>query len=161
MRAADSIPADQWQRSPGKGAWSAAELIAHLMTVERSIIAIADRVLKKQPRHVPFFKRFHLPMALVERRLIRRKTPIPLDMQLVGEKEAMLAELREVRDRTLAFMEGTKERDLSAYRWRHPFLGSFNTYEWFAFIASHEIRHEKQLRQIATLLPKAIATLQK
>jgi len=100
-------------------------------------------------------------MAVVERRLIRRKTPIPLDLRLLREKEAMLAELREVRDRTLAFMEGTKERDLSAYRWRHPFLGSFNTYEWFAFIASHEIRHEKQLRQIATLLPKAIATLQK
>jgi hypothetical protein len=106
-------------------------------------------------------KRFHFPLALVEARVIRLKTPIPLDPELVREKETMLAELREVRERTLAFMDETKGRDLSAYRWPHPFLGSFNMYGWFQMIAAHALRHEKQMRKIATGLPKPIAILQK
>jgi hypothetical protein len=53
-------------------------------------------------------------MAVVESRLIRRTTPIPLDPGIVSEKkEETLAKLRQVRERTLAFMEETMERDLS------------------------------------------------
>jgi hypothetical protein len=73
----------------------------------------------------------------------------------------MLVELREVRKGTLALLEETRNRDLSAYRWRHPFLGSLNAYEWFSFLGSHQIRHEKQMREIAASLPKPISTSQK
>ena len=160
LRAADAVSAEQWKTRPGDRAWSAGELVGHLIMVERSIIGSADRVVQKPPNAIPFLKRFHLPMALVEARLIRRKSPIPLDPQLVREKEEMLAELREVRGRSLAFLEETKTRDLSAYRWRHAFLGSLNAYDWFQMIASHEIRHTKQMREIAVNLPKAVASLQ-
>jgi hypothetical protein len=51
-------------------------------------------------------------MALVESRFIRRKSPLPIDAHLVCGKEEMLAELREVRERTLAFIEETMDRDL-------------------------------------------------
>jgi len=89
------------------------------------------------------------------------KTPIPVDPQLLREKEAMVAELREVRGRTPALIEETKNRDLAVYRWRHPFLGSLNGYEWFLFLASHQIRHEKQMREIAANLPEAVQNSQK
>ncbi len=161
LRAADAIPAQLWKTCPREGAWSAAELIAHIMTVERAVVAAADRILKKQPKPTPVLKRFRLPFAFAEMRLIRLKTPIPVDSRLLREKDAMLAELREVRERTLAFMEETRNRDLSAYRWRHPFLGSLNAYEWFFLLGSHQIRHEKQMREIAAGLPKAISNLQK
>jgi uncharacterized damage-inducible protein DinB len=161
LRTADSVSADQWKTSPDHGGWSAAEVVAHLVMVERSVIGSADRIAQKTPRHIPLLKRFHLPLALVEARVIRRKTPIPLDPELVREKETALAELREVRERTLAFMDETKDRDLSEYRWPHPFLGTMNTYEWFQMIAAHQLRHEKQMRKIVETLPKAIATLQK
>ena len=117
-------------------------------------------MLTKPPKEVPFFKRFHIPMAVVESRLIRRKTPIPLDPGIVQKKE-MLAEPRQVRDRTLAFIEETMERDLSKYRMPHPFLGTLNTYEWFQLIALHEIRHTKQMREIGGALPKSITSLEK
>lgn len=100
-------------------------------------------------------------MALVEARLIKRKSPIPVDAQLIRAKEEMLAELRAVRQRSLAFMAETKNRDQSAYRWRHPFLGSLNTYEWLQMIASHEVRHTKQMKEIAANLPNCVASLQK
>lgn len=161
LRAADTIPADLWNTRPRQGCWSAAELIAHVTTIERVVVAAAIRIFRKQPKQVPMLKRIHLPFALVERRVVRLKTPIPIDPQLLCAKEAMLAELREVRRHTLALIEETRDRDLSAYRWRHPFLGSLNAYEWFSLLGSHEIRHEKQMREIAASLPKAPANSEK
>jgi uncharacterized damage-inducible protein DinB len=161
LRSADSVPADQWKMRPARGGWSAGELIAHLIVVERGVVGKADRIQQKTPKQFSFFQRLHLPIRLVEARVIRQKSPIPLDPELIQEKETMLAALRDVRERTLAFLEETQGRNLSEYRWRHPFLGSFNMYDWFQFVAAHEARHEKQMREIAARLPKAIASLQK
>ena len=161
LRAADTVSADQWKTRPGDDRWSAGELVGHLITIERAILSNADKLLQELPKRVPFFKRFHVPMAVVESRLIRRKTPIPANPQILRGKEEMLAELREVRGRTLAFIEETTGRDLGKYHMPHPFLGTLNTYEWFQMIASHEVRHTKQMREIAGALPKAVAILQK
>jgi hypothetical protein len=129
FRAADSVPAEQWNAKPKADEWSAAELVAHLVMVERTIIGSADRVTQKMPKPIPFLKRFRFPMWLVENRIIRRKSPIPLDAGLLNRKEEMLGELRAARERTLAFLEETSKRDLSAYCWPHPFLGMLNGYE--------------------------------
>ncbi len=67
-----------------------------------------------------------------------------------------MAELRAARERTLAFLEETKARDLTVYRWPHAFLGMLNVYEWFEMIAAHEQRHTKQMKEIAEHLPKAV-----
>ena len=162
LAAADAIPADQWKSRPAEGRWSASELVCHLIQVESSIIKNAARVLQRPLKRRPFLKRFHLPMALVESPIIPRKTPIPLDPALVCEKDQMLAELREVRQQTRVFMEErTKEKDLRKYHMPHPFLGTLNLCEWFQVIASHQVRHSKQMREIAAVLPKTIATPQK
>jgi hypothetical protein len=156
FRAADAIAPEKWNCKPKRDQWSAGELVAHLIMVERAVVGGADRISQKIPRHIPYLKRLHLPLWLVESRVIRRKTPIPLDSTLMGSKEEMLAELRAARERTLAFLDETKERDLSAYRWPHVFLGMLNIYEWFDMIAAHELRHTKQMREIARDLPKAV-----
>ncbi len=162
LAAADAIPADQWKASPGTGRWSAGELVCHLIQVERTIILNLGKVLQRPPKPRPFSKRFHLPMAIVESRLISRKTPIPLDPTLVGEKDKMLAQLREARQQTRAFLEQeTRGKDLRKYHMPHPFLGTMNAYEWFQLIASHQVRHAKQMKEIALALPKTVTTLQK
>jgi uncharacterized damage-inducible protein DinB len=161
LTAADSVPADQWKTSPVEGRWSAGELVCHLIQVERAIIQNADRLLLHPPKPRPFLKRFHMPMALVEARLIARKTPIPLDPSLVCEKEEMLAQLREVRERTRIFTQETAGKDLRKYHMPHPFLGTLNLQEWFQLIASHQIRHTKQMKEIAATLPKTVTTLHK
>lgn len=144
-----------------EGAWSAAEVVAHLITVERAVVGAAERIVQKEPKKVSVFRRFHMPFVVVERRLVRRKSPIPLNDKLLGEKGTMLADLREARAGTVALMEATKSRELSVYRWPHPFLGYLTAYEWFLFLGSHQIRHGKQLLEIAQRLPKAISDLQK
>jgi len=161
LTAADSVPADQWKTSPVEGRWSAGELVCHLIQVERAIIHNAKKLLHHPPKPRPFSKRFHLPMALVESRFIPRKTPIPLDPSLVCEKDEMLAQLREVRERTRVFMQETAGKGLRKYHMPHPFLGTFNLLEWLQVIASHQIRHTKQMKEIAVALPKNVATLHK
>lgn len=135
--------------------------MAHLVMVERAVLGGADRIIQKTPKHIPLRRRFHLPLWLVEWRLIRRKTPIPLDHGLLGHKEEMLGELRAARERSLSFLEETQQRDLSVYRWEHAFLGMLNVYEWFEMIASHELRHTKQMKEIAERLPKAVENTRK
>jgi uncharacterized damage-inducible protein DinB len=158
LRVSDLVPAEQWRVPRKQGQWSASELIAHLIMVERYVVRSADRISQQTPKKWPFYRRFHLPFRIVEKRWIRRKSPIALDTQLLREKEDMLAEFREVRERTLAFLEETKSRDLSAYRWPHPFIGTLNVYEWLQFLASHEIRHTKQMLEITESLPKSVST---
>ena len=162
LAAADAIPADQWQTCPCEGRWSAGELVCHLIQVERTIIKNAGKLLRHPPKPRPLLKRFHLPMLMVESRLIPRKTPIPLDPALVCEKDQMLAQLREVRRQTRVFMEEkTREKDLRKYHMPHPFLGTFNLCEWLQVIASHQVRHSKQMQEITAALPKTVTTLHK
>ena len=161
LRAAGEVPANQWKTRPGEGRWSAGELVGHLITIEGTILRNLDKLVQKPPKSVPFYKRFHVPMAVVESRLIRRKTPIAMDDAMIRGKEEMLSGLREVRKNTLEFIGKTMERDLSKYRMPHPFLGTLNTYAWLQLIASHEVRHTKQMKEIGGALPKVVAILQK
>jgi hypothetical protein len=73
----------------------------------------------------------------------------------------MLARLRTVRERTLAFLDETQSRNLASYRFPHPFLGMFNLYTWLELIACHQLRHAKQVHEIVTLLPNHVVTSRK
>ncbi|HYL64168.1 MAG TPA: DinB family protein [Candidatus Methylomirabilis sp.] len=161
LHAADSVTGEAWKASSGDGRWSAAELIAHLIQVERGVIAKADRIVQHPPRRIPLLKRLHLPIAVVEVRVVKRKSPVPLAPELLRDKEDMLGDLRGARERTLAFLAETSGRDLAEYYWPHPALGMLNVYGWMRFLGSHEIRHAKQLREIVHDLRKPIGNLQK
>ena len=154
LSSAHAVESVLWNTAPGVGSWSAARIVAHLCQVEHNVLTNADRLTRKSPLPVSFFKRFHLPIALVESRMIKRKSPLALDPKLLANKETMLAELRSVRERTLAFLDETHGRDLRAYCWAHPFLGSMNLYEWFTFVAAHQTRHTKQMVELSENLPK-------
>ena len=153
-RVADGIGAEKWAQQPGREEWSAAELVAHLVVVERGVIGKADSVTRKTPLAIPFSQRVHLPVWLVEARVIRRKSPLPQDESLLGPKETMLGTLRGARERTLAFLDETEKRDLSVYRWRHPFLGMLSAYDWMEMIAAHQNRHRKQMQEIVEKLSR-------
>ena len=160
LRVADDVPTEQWKEKPSAKEWSAAEVVAHLIQVERSIVSSADRMSQKAAKPVPFWKRAHLPMWMGEVRLIRLKSPVPVDPAMLGRKEEMLAELRQARERALAFLAETQNRDLSGYGWSHVFLGRLNMYEWFELIAVHQLRHAKQMVEIAKRLPKVVESSQ-
>ena len=156
LDAADEIPREKWRKRPGPEQWNAAEIVAHLTGIERLVLSVADHLVQKSPRPFPFWKRVHWPLPFAEFRLIRLKSPVPLESELLGDKEQLLGALREIRERSFAFLLETEKRDLRAYRWKHPFLGVLNFYEWFELIAAHQIRHAKQMRDLQRTLPKVV-----
>ena len=159
--AADAVDATDWIQRPGQDRWSAGEVVAHLIGVEKTILKNAGNLLQAAPRPRPLLKRIHFPLFMVEARVIRRKTPIPIQPDSIRPKEEMLAELRSTRERTQTFMKETRGKDLRVYHMPHPFLGTLDLYEWFQMIASHELRHTKQMREISTFLQKAVANSHK
>lgn len=161
LSAADSVEAGQWKTRPSVGRWSAAEVVAPVMMVERAAIGKTDRLAQKTPKSISFFEKIHLPVAWAEVRLIRLKSPVPIDRAMVRDKRAMLEELREVRERSLVFLEKTRGRDLGECYSAHPALGMLNSYGWMRMIAAHEVRHTKQMWEIAGSLPKNVESLQK
>lgn len=161
LTVADTIHSADWCTPHAPNCWSAGHVFSHLCLVERGTLGYADRVIRKAAFPVTFFQRFHLPIALVEMRVVKRKSPERVAPGELDTKETMIAELRGVRERTLAFLEETQGRNLNGYRWPHPFLGSLNFYEWFTFVAAHQIRHTKQLVEICSNLPNRVATSQK
>jgi hypothetical protein len=148
----ERVPAALWQKCPAADRWSVAEVIGHLIMVETAIQQGFAKMLASEPQRVPFWRRLHIPPKLSEYRLLKAETPIPLDPSVVGEKETMLEEFRALRKRTLALLEANRDRDLSRWRWAHPFFGSLNGWTWFTVIASHEVRHTKQIREILKAL---------
>lgn len=161
LTVADTIPSNFWKTPPSPHAWSTAEVVAHLCQIESSILTNSNRILRHPPRPVPFTKRFRLPLFLAEYRVRRFRSPLPVDTSLLAEKDPMLASLRTVRERTLAFLDEAKSRNLAPYYFPHPFLGMFNLYTWLELIACHQLRHAKQVHEIATLIPKRVVTSHK
>ena len=150
--AARAIPGPYWRTPPNEGAWSAAEIVAHVTMVETLMTGAAAKITRKPPVPVPLWERFHVPVPLVAWRGKRVETPIPLDTLLLDDREVMLRRLIEQRGRTLAVLEAGRGSDLRKYRLQHPFLGSLHYYNWFRTLAEHDVRHAKQLRIVKDTL---------
>jgi hypothetical protein len=138
---------ERWSEPPPGGAWSPGEIIAHLIMVETRVSSHAARIVQAPAIRVPAWKRIHVPVAFVQWRLIRVKTPIPLDTKLIGEKDSMLGRFAEIRRQTVALLLENHQRELGDYRFPHPFFGSLNIYDCFRFLALHEVRHTKQMQE--------------
>jgi hypothetical protein len=161
LATAGSVPPDRWRQAPRAGAWSAGEVIAHLIMVERRIVESAEKIVNGPPTVEPLWKQIHLPLRVGEWRGFRVRSPIPLDASLVADKETALEKLHSLRQETLRFVEKNRSRDLHNYRFRHPFFGSLNLYDWLRSIAYHETRHAKQLQEIVLLAAEAVKRLSK
>jgi len=148
-KAARRVPEKHWRTPPREGAWSAAEVVAHVIMVETLMTGAAAKITKKPPLPVPLWKRIHVPVALVAWRGLRVESPIPLDTLLLDDREAMLSRLIEQRQRTVSVLHSGVDSNFRKYRVQHPLLGSLHYYDWFRTLAAHDERHAKQLHEIA------------
>jgi hypothetical protein len=154
LAAAQAVPEDSWRKPPSPGAWSAAEVFAHLTMVEEAITGGVTRMLAVPPVKLGFWKRIHFSPRLAQFRQLKRKTPIPLDPAMVLDKAESLARHSALRKRALAQFSENAGRDLRAYRHKHPFFGYLNFYQWFYTIGYHELRHTQQIQEIVDVFQK-------
>ena len=109
----NEVPEDFWRKSPGPGAWSPAEVVAHVTTAEQFIITLSKTVLLAPPK--PVLNRFHLPVLLVAFRFRKRKTPIPMDSSLISDRPVAVSRLAAARENVL--------RRINIVSWTQAFVG--------------------------------------
>ncbi|HUJ40757.1 MAG TPA: DinB family protein [Candidatus Acidoferrales bacterium] len=148
LEACERIPENRWKKSPPKGGWSAAEVVAHLTMVESAVWNGVREELSKRPGRYSLWQKMHIPVSMSAWRAVKRKTPVPLDSNLVRPRDVALQDYSSTRNRTLKLIAEQSARDLAPFRRPHPFLGSLNLYDWMRVLAYHEIRHTKQIREI-------------
>ena len=145
----ESVEPDRRNVRTDPARWSPAEVVKHLVIVDRRIVQRLSglieeaRALPPETDTSPF-----LPNPVVARvrdRTNRFKTsqaaePVDVDPALVWDE--LMATRRELVE-VAARGAGLALASVSA---PHPALGSFNGYEWIAFVGAHAARHAEQIR---------------
>jgi len=151
LATAEQIPDSRWREAPADGCWSASEVVAHVATIEEAIIGGCRKALQTKPHPLLALKKIHLPFVLTLWRGRKIRTTIATPSERIGDRATSYRAIAEARDRSLAFIEEHRQRDLSAYRFPHPIFGSLNLYDWYRFIGYHELRQRKQLRELVEI----------
>jgi hypothetical protein len=135
---------------PPDGGWSAAEVLDHIGTAERTLVRALAKVEKGEPTRVPKRAWFYrLPMSPVFWKIRFRAPKLvrPRPRAEVNPPE-VLAGLRETRAALLAIADRMGEERFASIVFPHFLLGRFSGVDWFEFLAGHEGKHLGQIRRV-------------
>jgi len=111
FRAADTIPAETMEQQTKSEEWSAAELVAHLVMVERAVVGGADRITQKTPKEIPFRKTVSPAFLAGGIAADPAKSPLPAGRRPPGKQGRDVGGVASRAERTLSFLEETQQRD--------------------------------------------------
>jgi len=152
LRAAyESVPADRRGVRPSPDRWSPAEVVHHLVIVERRLAQRLGALIEQARALPPETDATSLfPMAnatrveIRDRRFKTSEASEPRDTDPAHVWDEFLDARKEL-ERVIATGDGLQ---LAAVTAPHPALGPFSAYEWIAFAGSHASRHADQIREI-------------
>jgi hypothetical protein len=155
LAAAGELDQDALDAHGGDGAWSAGQVMHHLVLVESAVQAVLSRLADRAPEgppqaggQAPVALPADISDAITSRPAFPGTEPTP------GLPAArLLRELAESRARTREIAGRAALRDMSHGRFPHPFLGRMDFYQWVLFLAEHETGHVEQVRAILAGLP--------
>jgi DinB superfamily len=135
---------------PADGGWSAAEVLDHIGTAERTLVKALAKHEKGEPTRVP--RRawwYRLPMSPVFWKIRFRAPKLvrPRPRAEVNPAE-VLAGLKESRAALLAIADRMGEERFAEMVFPHFLLGRFSGLDWFCFLAGHEGKHLGQIRRV-------------
>ena len=147
----ESVPPDRRSVRTDPARWSPAEIVKHLVIVDHRIAqrlaALIEeaRLLPPETETTAF-----LPHPIVARVLDRTnrfrtsQAGEPIDVDPARVWDELMAARRALAE-VAAKGDGLALGKVSA---PHPALGSFNGYEWLAFVGAHAARHADQIREM-------------
>ncbi len=154
--AVDAIPGELREARPTESSWSAAEVLEHLVRVERGVAKLAAlKIGEMQAAAEPLHEAPELvdvstaKFEILGNREMRIEAPERVVPEGEMSAEAARAALIETRGILLDQLHAGDGLAYSAVLHPHPFLGTLNLYEWVHFIGAHERRHAAQVREIA------------
>jgi hypothetical protein len=156
--AVELVPPALRDQSPGTDRWSVAQVLQHLVMIEKRIglgvtkwvVNARDRGLGPETETSSVMN--SLPLQLIADRSQRRSAPAEFRPQ--GDLDAASAwtALEQTRAALRAGVMAGDGLALGEVIQPHPLLGPINLYQWLLFVGSHEARHTAQVREIAAEL---------
>jgi hypothetical protein len=135
---------------PADGGWSAAEVLDHIATAERTLVKALGKHEKGEPTRVPARAWWYrLPMSPVFWKIRFRAPKLvrPRSRSEVNPHE-VLAGLKDTRAALLAMADRMGEDRFAEMVFPHFLLGRFDGVDWFDFLAGHEGKHLAQIRRV-------------
>ena len=135
---------------PADCGWSAAEVLDHIGTAERTLVKALTKHEKGEPTRVPKRAWFYrLPMSPVfwKIRFPAPKLVRPRPRAEVNPAE-VLEQLKASRRDLLALADRMGDERFAAMVFPHFLLGRFSGLDWFHFLAGHEGKHLGQIRRV-------------
>ena len=159
LSAISDLGPDVYAEPPAEGEWSVGEIVHHLCLVEERVIKELERAIDREPQRPGLLKRL-VPTAIISLRLVRVKAPNAVNPLNAPRKEVALENFDRVRSRLKALCAAHGNQRFRQIVFKHPFLGDIDGVATISFVAYHEQRHYKQLREVLRKLsePGAVAT---
>lgn len=151
----ETIPRERRGERPSPDRWSPAEVVHHVVIVERRLTALLQRLIAEARGHEPETDTSSIVAILQpdratirERRIVTSEASQPRDTDaglVWSEFESTRRALKDV----VATADGLALAKVGA---PHPALGDLNGYGWIAFAGSHAARHAAQIKEDAETL---------
>jgi uncharacterized damage-inducible protein DinB len=156
--AVELVPTDLRDKEPGPDRWSVAQVLQHLVIIEKRISMgmtkwVADaKAAGVGPEAATSSVLNSLDLALIADRSRRRNAPE--EVRPDGKLDAATAwtTLEQTRAALRGAVMPGDGLALGEVIQPHSVLGPINIYQWLLFVGSHEVRHTAQVREIAAEL---------
>jgi hypothetical protein len=141
----------QWKFKPAPDRWSVGEIAEHIALSEDMIYSLITGEIVKSPPDPGKQAAPPVTDAYVHERDLDRSHKAKAPEYLIPthrwkDKKALLAAFLESRDRSIAYLQNTRE-DLRAHFQESP-IGTLDAFQWFLFMSSHTERHLKQMEEV-------------
>lgn len=151
--AALAVPPARFATRPADGAWSADEVLAHVVESGAAVAAAIRAVLDggRPPERLTDQIRQARPSSSAP--LPRAGEGCPEGgVRVAGDAAAWLEKLCADREALFARVLRADPGARLDVRWQHPFFGDLNWREWLLFLRLHDLDHARQLQAIAAAL---------
>ena len=146
----DAIPRDRRGVRPTPDRWSPAEVVHHVVIVERNITRLLQRLIAEARGHEPESETSSILAILQPDRATvraRRISTSDANQPRDTDPERVWSEFETTRNAlkdVVATADGLAMAKVAA---PHPALGPLNGYGWIAFTGAHAARHAAQIRE--------------
>lgn len=148
------LNADQWTFRPGNEAWSIADCVDHIATIERRIFSMVSKKMQADPpnpeRAAEVQRKTPWILEAVPSRAERMKVPAGIENHHHYETpEEFVEAFRERRGLLLAYVRDTQDplHDRVA---PHPVFKDLDACQWILMISLHSERHAAQISEVKT-----------
>ncbi|HTR77939.1 MAG TPA: DinB family protein [Gemmatimonadaceae bacterium] len=151
VRAAyDAVPAEERDRPPAGGGWSPAQILSHLVLIERRVSGVfATVIAKARESGLPAERESSPILPAIDLQPVKNRgrkltAPEPVDPR-PGNQTFSWADYEAARAGVKAAVLTGDGLALGEVKHPHPVFGPLTMYEWVAFVGAHSARHAAQM----------------